>query len=195
MEEAELLSTFERAWSSEGFVHREHESLRLTQGRETLRRFFVRQQAAPEQPTLIEEKFKFELDDLLVIGRWDRVDVTGNDVVIIDYKSSEVRDQSAADRRARESLQLLVYALAWHRVHGQLPTRVELRFLETDVTGQACFTEEDLGRAEQLLRDAARGIRAGNFRAIPQEFTCRWCAFQAICPSAFQTPSQSSPSN
>ena len=194
MEESELLSTFERAWSCEGFLSREHESLRLTQGRETLRRFFARQQAAPEQPTLIEEKFKFELDDLLVIGRWDRVDVAGNEVVIIDYKSSEVRDQSAADRRARESLQLLTYALAWHRVHGQLPTRVELRFLETDVTGQARFTEEDLGRAEQLLRNAARGIRAGNFRAIPQEFTCRWCAFQAICPYAFQTPSQSSSS-
>ncbi|MBI3011741.1 MAG: ATP-dependent helicase [Candidatus Omnitrophica bacterium] len=188
MGEEELLRTFEEHWSSEGFLTREHEELRLAQGRDALRRFFARQQAAPERPTLIEEKFKCEIDDLLVIGRWDRVDCHGDDVVIIDYKSSEVSDQAAADRRARESLQLLLYALAWQRLSGRIPTRVELRFLETDVTGQARFTEKDLERAQHVLKDAARGIRAGDFHAKPQEFACRWCAFQSICPFAFQSP-------
>ncbi len=187
MDEAELLKTFEYHWSSEGFLTREHEALRLAQGRETLKRFYARQQVAPEHPTLIEEKFKFPLDDLLVVGRWDRVDRAGDEVVIIDYKSSEVRDQAAADRKTRESLQLLVYALAWRTLHGQLPSRVELRFLETDVTGQATFSEEDLERARTLLRDAAQGIRAQVFTARPQEFSCYWCAFQSICPFAFQT--------
>ncbi len=188
MDETELLAIFERQWSSEGFLTREHEELRLAQGRQTLRRFFARQQEAPEHPTLIEEKFTFELDDLLIVGRWDRVDLEGDSAVIIDYKSSEVRDQADADRRTRESLQLLTYALAWSRLHGQLPRRVELRFLETDVTGRAQFTLEDLERARSLLKKAAQGIRAHEFRAKPQEFACRWCAFQSICPFAFQSP-------
>ena len=184
MEEAELQAAFERHWSSEGFLTLEHEALRREQGRETLRRFYARQQAAPERPSLIEEKFKFQFDDLLIVGRWDRVDCRDDEVVIIDYKSSDIHDQATADRRTRDSLQLLVYALAWRILHGQMPTRVELRFLETDVTGRAEFTDDDLERAKDLLRKAAQGIRAQEFHAQPQEFACRWCAFQAICPFA-----------
>jgi len=188
MEEAELLSTFEHHWRSEGFLTREHEALRLAQGREVLHRFYARQQAQPEQPTLIEERFKFLLDDLLVVGRWDRVDRRGDEVVIIDYKSSEIRDQQTADQRTRNSLQLAVYALAWRTLHGRLPTQVELRFLETEVTGRAQVSEEDVERTKSFLRAAARGIRAQDFHAQPQEFACRWCAFQPICPFAFQSP-------
>ncbi len=186
MSEEEFLGVFERHWSSEGFLTREHEELRLAQGRETLKRFYTQQQLAPERPTLIEEKFKFLLDDVLVVGRWDRVDQQGDDAVIIDYKSSDVSDQAEANRRARESLQLLVYALAWRTLHGQAPTHVELRFLETGVTGKAAFSDDDFERAGSLLRQAAQGIRAREFPAKPQEHSCRWCAFQAICPFAFQ---------
>ena len=182
----ELLAVFDRHWNAEGFLTREHEELRRAQGRRTLERFHASQQQAPEQPTHIEEKFKFVYEDVMVVGRWDRVDVHGEDVVIIDYKSSEVNDQSAADRRTRESLQLLLYALAWDVLHGTPPTRVELRFLETGVAGQATFTTEDFDRARSLLRTVAAGIRARAFHAQPQEFACRWCAYQAICPFAFQ---------
>ncbi|MBI4004465.1 MAG: ATP-dependent helicase, partial [Candidatus Omnitrophica bacterium] len=187
MREEELLAAFGRAWSSEGFLTREHEELRLAQGRQVLSRFFARQQAAPEHPSLIEQPFKFLLDDLLIVGRWDRVDQEGENAVIIDYKSSEVREQAAADRRAKESLQLLVYALAWHTLHGRLPLRVELRFLETDLTGQAAVTDADLERARSLLRQIGQGIRDEQFSAAPDEHNCRWCAFQSICPYAFQS--------
>ena len=185
--EPELLAVFDQHWSAEGFLTREHETLRQEQGRQTLKRFFARQQASPERPALIEEKFKFQLDDLLVVGRWDRVDVEGEEAVIIDYKSSDIKDQAAANRRTRESLQLLIYALAWHTLHNRLPVQVELRFIETEVTGVHQVTEDDLEEAKEQLREAARGIRAGRFEAKPQEYSCHWCAFQAICPSAFQT--------
>jgi DNA helicase-2/ATP-dependent DNA helicase PcrA len=186
MREDELLTAFEREWHSEGFLSREHETLRLTQGRETLRRFFASQHERPEQPFLIEEKFKFGLDDILVTGRWDRVDQTPEGAVIIDYKSADVRDQASADRRARESVQMLLYALAWRTIHGTAPHHVELRFLESGLTGHAVFGEADFDRGRALLREAASGIRSGAFPATPHEFSCRWCAFQSICPFAFQ---------
>ena len=181
MSEAELLEAFEQAWSSEGFLTRAHEEQRLARGREVLRRFFAQQQRAPEQPTLIEEKFRFHLDDVVVAGRWDRVDCRGDDVAIIDYKSSNVTDQAQANIRTRDSLQLAVYALAWQAIHAQLPTRLELRFLETGVTGVATVTEDDLEHTRARLREVAQGIRARDFQPKPQEFSCRWCAYQSIC--------------
>ncbi len=186
MDEEELLRVFERTWKSEGFLTREHEELRMAQGRETLRRFFALQQAHPEEPTLIEEKFHVRLDDFVITGRWDRVDRSGEEAVIIDYKSSDVREQAAADRRARESLQLQVYALAWQLLHGWPPSRVELRFLETGLTGAAQFDEKDMERTRTVLLRVAAGIRANRFEATPSEFACHRCAFQEICPFAFQ---------
>ncbi len=186
MDAIELLRVFEASWSSEGFLTRQHEDLRLAQGKQILQRFYASQQAMPEYPTLIEEKFRFLLGKLLVVGRWDRVDRKADEVVIVDYKSSDVRQQTDADRRTRESIQLLIYALGWRILHGQLPTRVELRFLESGVIGQTHFTEEDIERAKELLRETAEGILAGVFSPRPQEQTCRWCAFQSICPAAFR---------
>jgi hypothetical protein len=54
------------------------------------------------------------------------------------------------------------------------------------LTGQATFDEHDLEKAKQKLRSAANAIRANDFHAEPNEFVCHWCAFQAICPSAFR---------
>lgn len=181
----QLLGSFHQAWRSEGFLTKEHESLRLQQGEACLRRFFEGQQSAPEIPSLIEEKFAFTVGDCLVTGRWDRVDRAGDSAVIIDYKSSDVRDQKSADKRTRESLQLLVYSLAWQSIHGNLPSRVELRFLETGVIGHAVFDEADMDRAREYLQEVSQGIRSQAFKPTPTEFECRWCAYQAICPAAF----------
>lgn len=184
--EAELLAVFEAHWSEEGFLTKAHEELRWQQGQEALRRFHAQQLQAPETPTLIEAKFAFPLDDLLVVGRWDRVDRHGNDAVIIDYKSSNVQDQATADRRTRQSSQLLLYALAWQTLHSQPPSSVELRFLESGLVGSAQFDEDDFDHARSLLRQVAQGIKARDFHAQPDEFNCRWCAYQAICPHAFK---------
>jgi len=182
--EADLLDAFEQAWSSEGFLSREHETQRLAQGRAVLQRFFAQQQRAPERPSRIEERFSFHLDDFIVSGRWDRVDGEGADAVIIDYKSSDVSNQREANRRVRDSLQLAVYALAWQTIEGHLPKRLELRFLETGIIGQAVVTEDQMEETKGHLRQAASRIRALDFHPEPQEMSCRWCAYQSICPFA-----------
>jgi len=187
--EAELVRAFEDAWSSEGFLSREHETQRLQRGREVLRRFFAQQQRHPEQPSLIEEKFTIRLDDFLITGRWDRIDGQGADAVIIDYKSSEVTEQDEADKRVRKSLQMGVYALAWQILHGHAPKRLELRFLETGVIGSAELTDQDLEAVKERLREAASRIRALDFHPEPSEKSCRWCAYQTICPSAIVSSS------
>ena len=83
---------------------------------------------------------------------------------------------------------MLIYALAWEILHGRPPVRVELRFVEADLIGRASFSGEDVERARAAIREATAGIRQNAFDAKPNEFVCRWCAYQAICPFAFRTP-------
>ncbi len=180
----DLIAHFERAWVNEGFLSREHEDQRMEAGRGALRRFFEHQQAGGTVPTFVEREFRFSVQGNLLRGRWDRVDVRAGEVVIIDFKSTDVRTQQDADRRAKDSEQLSIYALAYEAVFGRLPDRVELHFLGRDVVvGQARKTAADVAAVRAMILEAASGIRAQRFIATPDPYrACPYCAFNQICP-------------
>ncbi len=181
--EAEILEVFEGAWQSVGFLSREHEDLRLEQGRAVLRRFVAEEEQRGLVPTAVERPFTFLLGTNKVVGRFDRVDERDGRVAIIDYKSSAVHDQKEADRKAKESLQLAIYALAYDQMHGQIPDAVELHFLESSLVGSARKDEADLTETRATIEEVARGIRARNFIATPGYMQCSYCPFREICPS------------
>ncbi|MFN8630260.1 MAG: hypothetical protein U0838_08045 [Chloroflexota bacterium] len=67
---------FQGAWTSEGFLSREHEEARLAAGRDALRRFREEQlQPGAVIPAYVERDFSFLLDGDRVRGRFDRVDI------------------------------------------------------------------------------------------------------------------------
>jgi DNA helicase-2/ATP-dependent DNA helicase PcrA len=221
MTEDELLAAFERAWSNEGFLTREHEEARLAAGRAALRRF-REEQLKPEAvvPAYVEREFSFSLDGDRIRGRMDRVDIerltgtSGADgggapgaetvgarqhadavsptlpglhperVTITDYKSSDVRDPARARERARESLQLQIYAMAYQAETGRLPDALQLWFLESGLVGRVEVDEKRLDRARDSIRRAAVGIRARRFEATPDYLACGYCAFRDICPAS-----------
>ncbi len=178
-----FLQAFENAWRNEGFLTREHEEQRKRAGVTALTRFYHEEEASGQKPTDVEREFGFDVGFDRVRGRFDRVDETPAGLVIVDYKSSDVTDQKKADQRARESLQLKIYALAQHEMTGRLPARVELRFLETGLVGSQVPTAEDLLEARASIAEAARGIRRREFRATPGYQICRYCPYNQICPS------------
>jgi DNA helicase II / ATP-dependent DNA helicase PcrA len=180
----DLIAHFERSWVNEGFLSREHEDQRMEAGRQALRRFFEYQQASGTVPTFVEREFRFHVGATILRGRWDRVDVRGGEVVIIDFKSTDVRTQQDADRRAKDSEQLAIYTLAYREVFGRLPDRVELHFLGHQVlVGRAHKTDAELGRTRDMILHAAEGIRAQRFIATPDPYrACPYCVFNQICP-------------
>ena len=95
-----------------------------------------------------------------------------------------MRDAARARQRARSSLQLQLYALAWEAEHGQRPEMVELHFLESGVVGQVRPTDRQVDGARRKVERAAAGIRAGDFAATPGYPACDWCPYRRICPAA-----------
>jgi DNA helicase-2/ATP-dependent DNA helicase PcrA len=105
-------------------------------------------------------------------------------VVITDYKSSDVRDPAKARQRARDSLQLSIYAMGYEAMTGRLPDAVALHFLETGLVGVAPVERKRIEKARESIRTAAAGIRAREFGATPDRMACGYCAFREICPSS-----------
>ena len=165
-------------------------------------------------PAYVEREFSFLLDGDRVRGRFDRVDIVprepgapappaadgdtahGADVVeptldlspervtITDYKSSDVRDPARARQRAKESLQLSIYAMGYEAMTGRLPDAVALHFLESGLVGTATVDRRRMEKARESIRTAAAGIRARAFGPKPDFLSCSYCAFREICPAS-----------
>jgi len=105
-------------------------------------------------------------------------------VTITDYKSSDVRDPAVARQRARDSLQLQIYAMAYEAMTGQLPDAVQLHFLDSGLVGRAEVDPKRLEKARQKIAAAAAGIRARAFDATPSTVTCTYCPYHDVCPSS-----------
>jgi DNA helicase-2/ATP-dependent DNA helicase PcrA len=178
----DLLAVYEREWENQGFLTWEHQEARKQAGRDALVRFWNAEEGEGVKPTHIEKEFGFALGPDRVRGRYDRVDEDLLGAVIIDYKTSEVSRQKDADKRARDSLQLKIYALAWREMTGAFPQRVELRFVESQAVGRHVPTEADAREAIDTVKAAAAGIRARRFEAKPSYRACRYCAYSQICP-------------
>jgi DNA helicase-2/ATP-dependent DNA helicase PcrA len=178
----DFLRALDNAWRNEGFLTREHEEQRKRAAIAALTRFYHEEEASGQKPTAVEREFGVNLGVNRVRGRFDRVDETAEGLVIVDYKSSDVTEQKKADERARDSLQLQIYALAQHEMTGRLPARVELRFLESGLTGRHAPTAEDLAKARAAIEEAARGIRRREFEATPGYQACRFCPYNQVCP-------------
>src|SRR6266851_2335421 len=133
----DFLLAFDNAWRNEGFLTREHEEQRKRAGVAALTRFYHEEEASGQKPTDVEREFGFNLGLDRVRGRFDRVDETPEGLVIVDYKSSDVTDPKKADQRAKESLQLKIYALAQHETTWRSRARPSRRRRAASANGSS----------------------------------------------------------
>jgi DNA helicase-2/ATP-dependent DNA helicase PcrA len=189
--EDDIVAAFRAAWVPEGFLSREHEEQRLAAGEELLRRFHREESANPWAPTGVEEEFAFFVERTRVQGRYDLVVERDGRVSILDFKTGDVDDPRKARDRARKSLQLDVYALAYLETTGRLPDRVELRFLESGLAAGRQPTAEEARATRGTIAEVAGLIRRREFQARPSFQACGPCAFRDICPHTARGPEQS----
>jgi len=179
----DLLDTFEANFDPQGFLDANHQEERFRIGRESLVRFFHKEEDQKGMPKFIEKEFSFNSGGNRITGRFDRVDEDKEGVVIMDFKTSEVKAQDVADKKAEDSLQLALYCLAYENIFGKLPYKIALYFLESGIIGTSLIREDSFDKIKEKIAEVSCGIRNQNFLATPTYMACTYCAYNQICPS------------
>ncbi len=149
-----------------------------------------------DEPIGVERTVAVKTSALAVSGRVDRVDLRGDELVVVDYKTGRA---ALTEDDARGSLALALYALACARTLRRPCTKVELHHLPTQrVLGWEHSPEtlaRHVRRAEGVAAEAAaatQALRAGGeadelFPARPSA-GCAWCDLNRACPVAKVPP-------
>jgi len=177
LSEAELLEQLRSDLAAAGFTDQYQRELYEKKGAAEIHEFLV--SAERNQPEVLhtEEKFSFRVGETNVVGRIDRIDRSGDCVVVTDYKTGRARDQEDAD----ESLQLSIYAMAAREKWGYRADRLILHNLDGNTQVVTRRSDADLNAAAMKVTAIACEIAAGKFDAKPG-MHCGFCAYRVLCP-------------
>ena len=129
-----------------------------------------------------EAKEDKEAKDVIITGRFDRVEKSEDGVRVIDYKTGSIRSQKDVD----EDLQLSIYAIAAEQVFDLQCTDLVLLFLHEDgiTEVRTMRSQQQLAEAQEIIRFASEGIEAAQFDPQPSETKCARCPYKGICDAA-----------
>lgn len=120
-----------------------------------------------------EMGFKFIIGNYLIIGFIDRVDVVGDSVHIVDYKTGK-REVAAKD--VHSNLQLGIYALAASHFFPGKEITASLHYLRTNRLKSHTYSNEDLDLIKSNLIKRINNIMSDqNFLPTKNERFCSFC--------------------
>jgi ATP-dependent exoDNAse (exonuclease V) beta subunit len=112
----------------------------------------------------VEREFDFvmAIEDVVLRGQIDLWFEEGGELLLLDFKTDNVRPEEAASRAAAYALQLRLYALALERITGRMPSRAYACFLRLGQTIPIAmdkpFLEETKDRV-RLFREAQSSLQ------------------------------------
>ena len=120
-----------------------------------------------------ELPFNFIIGSYSVNGYIDRVDVIGNRVNIIDYKTGKWEIPA---KDAPNNLQLGIYALAASLLFPDYEIYAELYYLRSGKRKGHLFSQEDIDNVkERIVTTAEKIINDNSFLPTDQYRTCSYC--------------------
>ncbi|NLT55394.1 MAG: PD-(D/E)XK nuclease family protein [Actinomycetales bacterium] len=157
---------------------------------ELLERWFVLEDPTRLEPAERELYVETTLDDGLVLrGYVDRLDVAPDGRLrVVDYKTGRAPSQLF---EAKALFQMKFYGLVLWRLHGRVPTLLQLVYLGNGEVLRCSPEADDLLATERKVRALwaaiVRAAETGDWRPSPSRL-CDWCDHRERCPAHGGTP-------
>ena len=152
-------------------------------------RWFTLEDPTRLEPAERELYVETELDGLVLRGYVDRLDVAPDGRMrVVDYKTGRSPSELF---EAKALFQMKFYALVLWRLHGRIPTLLQLVYLGNGEIVRYAPDEWDLLATERKVKALwaaiERAATSGEFRASPGRL-CDWCEHRSRCPAWGGTP-------
>jgi len=180
----EIPSLIEKNWISDGYQSKDHEKKALEKAKKLVFDYLEKNFDQKNLPLSLELPFNFNIENLKIGGRIDRIDSLGNNKIeILDYKTgTNIPDE----KYLAKDMQLTVYALAATEVHDKLlhkkPEEVvlSLYYIEEAKKLTTTRTREELEEAKKYILKKAQEIANSDFKCSGNRF-CANCEFKILC--------------
>jgi len=180
-----MYSILRENWISEGYLGKAHEQGSFEKAKKFLKHYLKNYFDPKVKPVAMEQPFVVGLNGLRVGGKMDRLDVHGDGLEIIDYKTgAKPLSQSQAD----SDLQLAIYALAATSIpefpFARAPEKVKLSlyYFDTPQIVSTTRTKEQLTEARKTIEDYKKQIEHSDLRCSGG-ILCENCEYSFLCRS------------
>lgn len=130
-----------------------------------------------------ESDFVMAVGDLVLRGQIDLWFESNRELVLVDYKTDQVKSPVPRDRVLPYELQLQIYATALERIAGRLPDRAYLYFLRPNEAVEVNVQPLQLGLARTAVREFLQAQEQMEFPLKPGEHCLRCEHYKAMCPA------------
>lgn len=177
-------SLIDQGFMAQGYESREHFNDAKKGARNLLVAFMKENQKESHTPAETELSFQFLLENVKIIGRFDRVDkIDEKTIEIIDYKTgANVPD----GKKLKDDLQLTLYALAATEIKNPLFNKnpediiLTLYYIEQNKRLTTTRTKEQLDAAKILILEKVREIQNSDFHCSGGRL-CQNCEYKMLC--------------
>jgi DNA helicase-2/ATP-dependent DNA helicase PcrA len=178
-----MYKVLEENWISEGYLGKRHESSSFEKAKKFLAHYLKNTFNPKIIPTAMEQPFLVKLNGLRVGGKMDRVDVHGDTLEIIDYKTGA---NPLSQKEADSDLQISIYALAATSIpefpFARVPEKVKLSlyYFDTPQIVSTTRTKAHLEDAEKMIEDYKNQIEKSDFKCSGG-ILCQNCEYSFLC--------------
>jgi DNA helicase-2/ATP-dependent DNA helicase PcrA len=178
----EALDIFELRWVENDDWYKDksmHDEYHV-KGRAAVRAMVEAWIKSPPEAVHLEKTFLWQLGDLSIGGKIDRMDKAADDtIILIDYKTGSPK---AADKfETKDKEQLWIYQLAQEKA-GNTVSGLKYVYVMTGDEAVVPILKEDRRLAfEENMLERMRTILKSRFEPEPDSHVCRYCDFRNIC--------------
>ncbi|MFH1193456.1 MAG: ATP-dependent DNA helicase [bacterium] len=175
-----LQELYNEHWIGDWYESQEDMKDKKEKGWHALKNYYEELKNNPPNPLYLEQEFTMKFDNDSFTGVIDRIDaLSEKKAAIIDYKTGSPPKEGKLTFDDKE--QLLIYYLACRDILGILPEKLALYYIMPEKLFEFAATEEDLRKVQEKITRTIADIKRFNFKATPEEHTCRFCDFNSIC--------------
>ncbi len=177
-----MLEEYRESWGD----IREGDEKHYQKGLDILTEYYYKNVDSEAVPYYIEQPFNIVVAGVNIIGSFDRVDkLEGYEQYeIIDYKSSKTM---LTQEEIDEDIQLSIYYLAFQRMTGISPVKLNFYYLRQNQVLSTYRTDDEINELVEVIRETVWGISYRRFEPCEGEM-CRYCDYKQYCPLKAEDP-------